>query len=51
VLAPPPFNVVEFPEHIVGEVADAVKVGVGLTVTTTVCCAPGQPAAELPVKV
>ena len=50
-LAPPAVKVVELPEHIVGEVADAVTVGVIFTVTTTVCCAPGQPAADVPFKV
>jgi hypothetical protein len=34
--APLAFNVVGFPEHIVGDVAEAVNVGVGFTVTTTV---------------
>jgi hypothetical protein len=50
VLAPPAVNVVELPEQIVGEVAVAVNVGVAFTVTTTVCCAPEQPAV-VPVTV
>jgi hypothetical protein len=37
VVAPEAFNVVEPPAQIVGEVADAVTVGVIFTVKTTVC--------------
>ena len=35
-MAPPPVSVLELPEHIVVGDADAVTVGVGLTVTVTV---------------
>ena len=44
-MAPLAFSVAELPEQIVGDVADALTVGVGFTVTATVCVALVQPPA------
>lgn len=52
VVALPPVSVVDVPEHMVAGPAEAVNVGVAVTVTTSVFGPDAaQPAAEVPFRV